>query len=135
MSTLKPRPPLSPGMQPRDLSDHAVYQAGRGIEEVARDLGVPPDDLVKLSSNENPHGPSPAAVEAIRETAPDVDVYPTTAHADLTERLAADWDLTPEQVWLSPGSRVVGGSATTSHGTATPPLTASAVFTTPSRET
>jgi histidinol-phosphate aminotransferase len=91
-------------MQPRDLSANSPYVPGRGSEEVARELGVDPDDLVKLSSNENPHGPSPAAVAAIRETAPDVDVYPTTAHADLTERLAADWDLVPEQVWLSPGA-------------------------------
>ena len=41
-------------MQPRDLSSHVEYTPGRGIEEVARDLGLDPADLVKLSSNENP---------------------------------------------------------------------------------
>ncbi|MFB6176898.1 MAG: histidinol-phosphate aminotransferase, partial [Halobaculum sp.] len=46
-------------MQPRDLSAHSPYVPGRGVEEVARDLGVDPEDLIKLSSNENPHGPSP----------------------------------------------------------------------------
>jgi histidinol-phosphate aminotransferase len=91
-------------MDTRDLSTHSPYVPGRGSEEVARELGMDPDELIKLSSNENPHGPSPAAVEAIRETAPDVDVYPTTAHTDLTEALAARWDLAPEQVWLSPGA-------------------------------
>ncbi|MFC5366615.1 histidinol-phosphate transaminase [Salinirubrum litoreum] len=91
-------------MQPRDLSANSPYVPGRGSEEVARELGMDPADLVKLSSNENPHGPSPAAVAAIRETASDVDVYPTTAHADLTEKLADEWDLEPEQVWLSPGA-------------------------------
>ena len=91
-------------MEPRDLSDHVEYIPGRGIEEVARDLGCDPDELVKLSSNENPHGASPAAVETVREAAETVSVYPKAAHADLTEKLAAHWDVAPEQVWVSPGA-------------------------------
>ncbi|SDN27257.1 histidinol-phosphate aminotransferase [Halogranum gelatinilyticum] len=91
-------------MQPRDLSDHAPYVPGRGTEEVARELGLDPENLTKLSSNENPFGPSPKAVEAVRETASDIDVYPTTSHADLTEKLAEKWNLAPEQVWVSAGA-------------------------------
>ncbi|MFC7203823.1 histidinol-phosphate transaminase [Haloferax namakaokahaiae] len=91
-------------MQPRDLSAHAPYVPGRGTEEVARDLGLDPDDLTKLSSNENPHGASPKAVEAIEDAAPTVSVYPKTSHTDLTEELAAKWDLESEQVWVSPGA-------------------------------
>ena len=91
-------------MEPRDLSAHVAYSAGRGIEEVARDLGMDPQDLVKLSSNENPFGPSPAAVEAVREAATDLHVYPKAVHTDLTDALAEEFDLTPEQVWLSPGA-------------------------------
>jgi len=91
-------------MQPRDLSDLSPYVPGRGAEEVARDLGMDPDDLTKLSSNENPHGPSPAAVDAIRETAPRVGVYPKASHTDLGEKLAAHWDCAPEQVWVTPGA-------------------------------
>ena len=90
-------------MNVRDLSAHMPYSAGRGIEEVARDIGLDPDDLVKLSSNENPHGPSPAAVEAIRDAAPSVHTYPKAAHTDLIEAIAAEWDLPAEQVWLAPG--------------------------------
>jgi histidinol-phosphate aminotransferase len=90
-------------MHPRDLSDHTVYRAGWGVEEVARERGLDPDDLVKLSSNENVLGPSPKATETIREYADRVHVYPKSSHADLIERLAADWDLTPEQVWLANG--------------------------------
>ena len=90
-------------MDPRDLSGHTPYSAGRGIEEVARDLGTDPGELVKLSSNENPFGPPPAAVEAIREAAPTVHTYPKAVHTDLTDALAAEWDLSPAQVWLSPG--------------------------------
>jgi len=91
-------------MEPRDLSAHVAYRAGRGTEEVARDLGLDPGDLVKLSSNENPFGPSPAALEAVREAAPDVHLYPKAAHTDLTDAVAGRWGLAPEQVWLSPGA-------------------------------
>ena len=91
-------------MHPRDLSDLSPYVPGRGADEAARELGMDPDDLTKLSSNENPHGPSPAAVEAIRETAPRVGVYPKASHTDLGEKLAAHWDVSPEQVWVTPGA-------------------------------
>jgi histidinol-phosphate aminotransferase len=91
-------------MQPRDLSTHAPYVPGRGIEEVARDLGMDPADLTKLSSNENPHGPSPAAVDVLREYASKVHIYPKASHTDLTERLATEWGLSPEQVWVSAGA-------------------------------
>jgi histidinol-phosphate aminotransferase len=91
-------------MEPRDLSAHVAYSAGRGIEEVARDLGMDPEDLVKLSSNENPFGPSPAAVEAVREAATDLHVYPKAVHTDLTDALAEEFDLGSAQVWLSPGA-------------------------------
>jgi histidinol-phosphate aminotransferase len=91
-------------MEPRDLSGLSPYVPGRGAEEVARDLGMDPDDLTTLSSNENPHGPSPAAVEAIREAAPRVGAYPKASHIDLGEKLADSWDVTPEQVWIAPGA-------------------------------
>jgi histidinol-phosphate aminotransferase len=90
-------------MEPRDLSAHVAYEAGRGHEEVAREQGVDPDDLVVLSSNENPLGPSPAAVEAVREHAAGVNRYPKAAHTDLRAAVAREWDLPPEQVWLAAG--------------------------------
>jgi histidinol-phosphate aminotransferase len=90
-------------MHTRDLSAHTPYRAGRGVEEVARELGLDPDDLVKLSSNENPFGPSPAAVEAVGEAASDVNAYPKAVHADLRAAIARQWDLDPAQVWLAAG--------------------------------
>jgi len=90
-------------MQPRDLSDHVAYEAGRGIEEVARELGRDPSEFIKLASNENPHGPSPAAAVAIRETASNVSSYPKAAHADLTTAIAARRNVADEQVWLANG--------------------------------
>lgn len=90
-------------MNTRDLSANIPYRAGRGVEEVARELGLDPDGLVKLSSNENPFGPSPRAVEAIEDAADTVHTYPKAVHTDLTEAIAAEWDCSPEQVWLTPG--------------------------------
>jgi histidinol-phosphate aminotransferase len=91
-------------MQPRDLSDHTPYVAGRGVEEVARELGMEPGELVTLASNENPLGPSPAAIAAVREHASRAHAYPKAAHADLTAALADRWAVDDEQVWLGPGA-------------------------------
>ncbi len=92
-------------MHPRDLSTHSPYVPGRGIEEVARDLDVNPDELIKLSSNENPHGSSPSAIEAVRSRAAEgLHTYPKAAHTDLTEKLADKWAVTSEQLWLTPGA-------------------------------
>lgn len=90
-------------MEPRDLSTHVAYEAGRGIEEVARDLGLDPDSLVKLSSNENAFGPSPRAAAAIREYAGSVHTYPKSSAADLRERLATQWNVDASQIWPANG--------------------------------
>ena len=44
------------------LAGLPVYLPGRPIEEVARELGLPPSTIIKLASNENPLGPSPLAL-------------------------------------------------------------------------
>ncbi|NGM67492.1 histidinol-phosphate transaminase [Natronolimnobius sp. AArcel1] len=90
-------------MQPRDLSDHVAYEAGRGIEEVARELGRDPDEFIKLASNENPHGPSPAAAVALRDAASSVSSYPKSTHTDLTDAIAEQWAVDSSQVWLANG--------------------------------
>jgi histidinol-phosphate aminotransferase len=90
-------------MQPRDLSAHEAYVPGRGIEEVARELGRDPSEFVKLASNENPLGPSPMAADAIAESAESVHRYPTSAHADLRAAIADRWAVADRQVWLASG--------------------------------
>lgn len=90
-------------MEPRDLSTHVPYEAGRGNEEVARALELDPGELTVLSSNENAFGPSPKAVEALREAAGEVNRYPKAVHTDLREAIAAEWGATTEMVWLAPG--------------------------------
>jgi histidinol-phosphate aminotransferase len=49
------------------LAHLPVYQPGRPIEEVARELNLPAHDIIKLASNENPLGPSPMALAAMEK--------------------------------------------------------------------
>ncbi len=90
-------------MQPRDLSDHVAYEAGRGHEEVARERGLDPAELISLSSNENPLGPAPEAVAAIHAHADGIHRYPKAAHVDLVESIADRHGIQPVQVWLANG--------------------------------
>jgi histidinol-phosphate aminotransferase len=78
------------------------YVPGKAVEEVQRELGL--DDVVKLASNENPWGPSPRAVAAIRAAAAGIGHYPDAAGHRLTRALAANWGVAPEQVVLGNGS-------------------------------
>lgn len=90
-------------MELRDLSAHATYRAGRGTEEVARTYDRSADEFITLSSNENPLGPSPLAIDAIKETASTVHRYPKASHTDLAEKLADEWNVNPTQIWLANG--------------------------------
>src|SRR5215207_9700358 len=56
------------------LDEVAPYDAGKPLEAIARDLGI--EDLIRLSVNESPLGPSPRAIEALRREAPRAHLYP-----------------------------------------------------------
>ena len=58
------------------LRDIAVYEPGKPIEETARELGVEPNAIVKLASNENPLGASPKAIQAMRAALENAHLYP-----------------------------------------------------------
>ncbi len=81
-----------------------IYEPGRPIEEVAREQGLRSEDIVKLASNENPLGPSPQAMEAIRESVRRLHDYPDGGAWHLRRRLAAELNLEPEQILPSNGS-------------------------------
>ncbi len=61
-------------------------------------------DVVKLSSNENPFGPSPAAQEAVRRSAHDLHRYPSTDHLALREAIAEVRGLDPARIICGVGS-------------------------------
>ncbi len=77
------------------------YEPGRSVEEVKRLYGLA--KVAKLASNENPLGPSPMALDAIRAHAGEVNYYPNGG-LDLRERLAQEFDLKLANVIAGSGS-------------------------------
>jgi histidinol-phosphate aminotransferase len=94
--------PLNPAL--RDLP---VYQPGRPLEEVARELGLPFDKVIKLASNENPLGPSPKALAAMEKALSRVHLYPDGNAFYLKQKLAAKLCLEPSNLILGNGSNEI----------------------------
>ena len=65
-----------------------VYQPGRPIDEVARELGIDSLDIIKVASNENPLKPSPLAVKAMQEAVVQSHLYPDGNSFYLKNKLA-----------------------------------------------
>jgi histidinol-phosphate aminotransferase len=78
------------------------YEPGKPIEEVQRELGI--EHPIKLASNENPLGPSPKAVAAIRAALDDLNRYPDGGSVMLTRKIAARHKLTPAHIFMGCGS-------------------------------
>ena len=79
------------------IMDITLYQSGASKVE-----GV--TDVLKLSANENPHGPSPRAIEAFRGTATHLHRYPGTDHGGLRAALGEVHGLDPERIICGVGS-------------------------------
>lgn len=78
------------------------YSPGRPMEEVERELGL--DDVLKLASNENPLGPSPLALQAIREAVQGLHRYPDGGCYALRQGLSRRLGVTPEELCVGNGS-------------------------------
>ncbi len=89
------------------LNNLPVYQPGRPIEEVARELGLPCDDIIKLASNENPLGPSPLALAAMKKAVKKVHLYPDGNSYYLKNKLAQKLSISPENIILGNGSNEI----------------------------
>ena len=95
--------PLSVPLNPA-LQTLPVYQPGRPIEDVAREIGLPPSQIIKLASNENPLGPSPRALAAMQNVLQNLHLYPDGNAFYLKERLAARLSVSPAHIILGNGS-------------------------------
>ncbi|HHY83940.1 MAG TPA: histidinol-phosphate transaminase [Verrucomicrobia bacterium] len=89
------------------LNSLPVYHPGRPIEEVARELGLDPNGIIKLASNENPLGPSRLAVAAMRKAVTQVHLYPDGNAFYLKQALAAKLRVSPANLILGNGSNEV----------------------------
>jgi histidinol-phosphate aminotransferase len=84
-----------------------VYEPGKPIEDVARELGLDPAGIVKLASNENPFGPSPKALAAAQRALLHGELYPDGGCFELRRALAVARGLTPDQFVIGNGSNEV----------------------------
>ncbi len=94
--------PLNPS-----LEKLPVYQPGRPIEEVARELNLPADSIIKLASNENPLGPSRLALAAMKKALTHAHLYPDGNAFYLKQKLAAKLGVTPANLALGNGSNEI----------------------------
>lgn len=96
-------------MNYKDLCNEGVaelmtYEPGRPIEEVARELGLDPDSIIKLASNENSLGPSPLALTAMSQMAESIHLYPDGGAYYLRQAIAEKLGVKAEQVLPGNGS-------------------------------
>lgn len=77
------------------------YVPGKPIEELKRELGI--EEIEKLASNENPIGPSPKAIEAIKKEVENIHLYPEANATVLKEKLAEKYNLSTENIVIGNG--------------------------------
>jgi histidinol-phosphate aminotransferase len=78
------------------------YVPGKPVEELERELGI--KGSIKLASNENPLGPSPLALEAIKDSGKDLNRYPDGGGYYLKNMLSAGLSVSPGAIILGNGS-------------------------------
>ncbi|HEV8472242.1 MAG TPA: histidinol-phosphate transaminase [Methylomirabilota bacterium] len=78
------------------------YEAGRPLEALVAELGL--SEIVRLSANENPLGPSPRVIEALRREAANVHLYPDGGSSALRDALASRLGISPAQIVVGNGA-------------------------------
>ncbi len=89
---------MADGIQPQPgIMEIALYQGGASHLDGVR-------NVLKLSSNENPLGPSDAAKEAVVRASHDLHRYPPTDHAALRQAIGEVWGVDADRVFCGVGS-------------------------------
>jgi histidinol-phosphate aminotransferase len=77
------------------------YKPGKPVRQAELESGV---RCIKMASNENPFGPSPLAMEAIKAATTEVNYYPDNAVTELTAKLAELHEVAHENILVTAGS-------------------------------
>ncbi len=85
-----------------NIKNITPYVPGKPIEELERELGI--SGSIKLASNENPLGPSPKAMTAIKKAVEGLNRYPDGSGFYLSQALAKKYGVEISQVVLGNGS-------------------------------
>jgi histidinol-phosphate aminotransferase len=94
-------------LAPPNVRGIAPYIPGKPIAETARELGLEAASILKMASNENPLGPSPRALAAIRGALEDLAYYPDGSGYELKRALERKLGIAPERIVLGNGSNDV----------------------------
>lgn len=92
---------------PDYISAIKPYVPGKPIGELEREYGI--NDSIKLASNENPLGPSPMAVQAIKDGIANLNRYPDGSGYTLIRRISEKINVRPENIVLGNGSDEIIG--------------------------
>lgn len=84
-----------------------VYQPGKPVELICRQYGMRPESVVKLASNENPLGPPPGSVAAMRMAATAMEFYPDNSGHALVQAIAARKGFAADGITLAAGSNEI----------------------------
>lgn len=93
---------MSHDFVPPHVRNLDVYQPGKPIEELERELGI--SGAIKVASNENPLGPSPKALAALPAVLPQLHMYPDAGGFALRRALGARYGVELGQLALGNGS-------------------------------
>jgi histidinol-phosphate aminotransferase len=88
----------------KNLRQLVPYEPGKPIDDVAREMGLNPADIIKLASNENPLGPSPQALQAMVEAAAKTHIYPDGGSFHLRKAVSEKFAISQQQIILGNGS-------------------------------
>src|SRR3954447_13012832 len=94
-------------LSPSYVRSIAPYQPGKPISELARELGLKEEGIIKLASNENPLGIGPRTRAAIEASIGDVARYPDGSGFELKQALAKRYGVDMASVVLGNGSNDV----------------------------
>ena len=86
------------------LDNLKIYEAGKPIELVVREYGIDEKDIIKLASNENPRGCSPAVQDAVCKDVSKMNLYPDDSMYELKEKLASRFGVESESIIIGAGS-------------------------------
>jgi histidinol-phosphate aminotransferase len=90
-----------------NLRQLVPYEPGKPIDDVARELGLAPESIIKLASNENPLGPSPLALEAMSKALSGLHIYPDGGGFHLRNAIASAMGVDRSMVVLGNGSNEI----------------------------
>lgn len=85
----------------KHVLDLGAYVPGKPVRQAERESGI---RCIKMASNENPFGPSPKALAAMRDAAEEANFYPDNDAAELRADVAARHAVAPENVIVTDGS-------------------------------